>query len=119
MNAQELLDKLTALSSPDQKPGVGRLAERRKGKMKDLSWTQFLPEAGSPIRDAVKEIVWRTEQADKALRDARRVHRQQMAEIQRQTTCLEQHIAKLWTPEEIIAAKRGVVSPCAGRNLCT
>ena len=79
-------------------------------KMKiNLNWTSNLYEVGAPIRDGAKEIGWQIEQADKRLEDAKKLHGEEMAQIQRTADRIEREVAKLWTPEEIAAAKRGVM----------
>lgn len=75
----------------------------------NLDWTANLYEVGGPIRDGAKEIAWQIERADKALADAKKLHAEQMAEIKRQAERIEAKVAELWTPEEIAAAKRGVM----------
>lgn len=75
----------------------------------NLDWTSNLYEVGGPIRDGAKEIAWQIEQADKRLEDAKRLHTECMAEIKRSADSIEREVAKLWTPEEIASAKRGVM----------
>jgi hypothetical protein len=75
----------------------------------NLDWTANLYEVGAPIRDGVREIHWRIEQADARLEAEKRLHADSMAEIKRAAELIEREVAKLWTPEEIAAAKRGVM----------
>ena len=74
-----------------------------------LDWTKNLYEVGGPIRDGAKEIAWQIERANKELEDAKAAHRQAMAEIKRQADLIESKVSELWTPEEIAAAKRGMM----------
>mgnify|MGYP001579850545 CR=1 FL=1 len=75
----------------------------------NLDWTLNLYEVGGPICDGAKEIAWQIKQTDKRLEDAKRLHAECMAEIKRSADRIEREVAKRWTPEEIAAAKRGVM----------
>lgn len=75
----------------------------------NLDWTSNLYEVGAPIRDSAKEIAWQIEQADKRLEDAKKLHAEYMAGIKRRADDIEREVSRLWTPEEISAAKRGVM----------
>ena len=75
----------------------------------NLDWTKNLYEVGTPIRDGAKEIAWQIEQANKRLEEAKQRHAESMAEIKRSAERIEREVARLWTPEEIAAAKRGMM----------
>lgn len=75
----------------------------------NLEWVKNLYEVGGPIRDGAKEIAWQIEQADKRLEDAKKLHAEEMAQIKRSAASIEREVARLWTVEEIEAAKRGVM----------
>lgn len=75
----------------------------------DFSWTANLYEVGSPIRTQAREIAWLKEQADKRLEAAQEAHAQSMADLQISAGSLNRQISSLWTPEEIAAAKSGVM----------
>ena len=75
----------------------------------NLDWTSNLYEVGGPIRSGAREIAWRIEQNDKRLEDAKRLHAECLSDIQLSAAGIEREVAKLWTPEEIAAAKRGVM----------
>lgn len=74
----------------------------------NLQWVANLWEVGSQIRSDAKSIEWEMQEADKALAGAKKLHAEQVRNIKRRSARLEEKIAKLWSPEEIDAAKRGV-----------
>jgi hypothetical protein len=75
----------------------------------NLDWTKNLYEVGAPIRDGAEEIAWRVMQAENALADANARYRETMAEIKRAADRIEREVSRLWTADEIAAAKRGVM----------
>lgn len=72
-----------------------------------LDWTNYLYEIGGPVRSAVQRIQLAQQQADQELAEAKRRHREVMAELKSEADKLERYIETLWTADEIASAKRG------------
>ena len=68
----------------------------------NLSWVENLYEVGSPIRDGARSIARKM-----AFENER--HAKCLSDIAEEAERIERDIARLWTQEEIAAAKRGVM----------
>lgn len=83
----------------------------------NLAWVKNLNEVGSPIRNGADSVANQIADADKRLKEAQQLHTECLAEIKRQAAGLEREIARLWTPAEIDAAKRGMMLLEDGREV--
>lgn len=72
-----------------------------------ILWVKNLYEVGSPIRNRAESIQNRREEVLERFNEAKRLFDECNANLNAEAKSLEADVAKLWTQQEIDAAKRG------------